>query len=222
MQSEADSDRLITTLETCFTQLLKKQEEQADRLQKAVEALKSKLPATDKKTTFWNAYKTLADEHDKEFQQRYSTDLDTSLIFAGLFSAVDSAFIIQIQPEITPHDTHLIILIAQGLLYISLFSTLLAALLAVLGKQWLTYYLAAGERGTIEARGLERQRKFDGLRKWKFDTVMQMFPLLLQLGLFLFSAALSIYLWRIHLFLAIIEFSWILRSKLHWRLLWVG
>ncbi|KAJ7474753.1 hypothetical protein FB451DRAFT_954604, partial [Mycena latifolia] len=51
----------------------------------------------DNKTAFWSAYKTLADEHDKEFQQKYSTDLDTSLIFAGLFSAVSSAFIIQIQ-----------------------------------------------------------------------------------------------------------------------------
>lgn len=69
------------------------------------------------------------------------------------------------------------------------------------------YYLAAGERGTIESRGLERQRKFDGLSRWKFDAVMQMFPLLLQIGLFLFSAALSIYLWRIHLSLAIIVLS---------------
>jgi hypothetical protein len=25
----------------------------------------------------------LADEHDKEFQQKYSTDLDTALIFVG-------------------------------------------------------------------------------------------------------------------------------------------
>ncbi|KAJ7150822.1 hypothetical protein C8R43DRAFT_863971, partial [Mycena crocata] len=98
----------------------------------------------------------------------------------------------------------LIVLVAQSLLYVSLFSTLLAALLAVLGKQWLMYYSAAGERGTIEARGLERQRKLDGLRRWKFDTVMQMFPLLLQIGLFLFSAALSIYLWQIHVSLAIV------------------
>ncbi|KAJ7106216.1 hypothetical protein C8R44DRAFT_593646, partial [Mycena epipterygia] len=101
----------------------------------------------------------------------------------------------------------LVVLIAQSFLYISLFSTLLAALLAVLGKQWLSYYLAAGDRGTIEARGLERQRKFDGLQKWKFDTVMQMFPFLLQIGLFLFSAALSTYLWRIHPSLAIIVLS---------------
>jgi hypothetical protein len=66
------------------------------------------------------------------------------------------------------------------------------------------YYSAAGERGTIEAHGLERQRKFDGLCKWKFKMLMQMFPLLLQLGLLLFAAALSVYLWTVHFSLAII------------------
>jgi hypothetical protein len=90
------------------------------------------------------------------------------------------------------------------LLYISLGSTLLAALLAVLGKQWLMYYSAPGERGTMEARGLARQHKFDGMRKWKFDALMQTFPLLLQLGLLLFAAALSVYLRIINLTLATI------------------
>ncbi|KAJ7096143.1 hypothetical protein C8R44DRAFT_950842, partial [Mycena epipterygia] len=92
------------------------------------------------------------DEYDKEFQQRYGTDLDTSLICAGLFSAVDSAFILQIQPEIQPTHTPPILVVALSLLYISLFCTLSAAMLAVLGKQWLIYYLVAGERGSIEAR----------------------------------------------------------------------
>ncbi|KAJ7601885.1 hypothetical protein DFH06DRAFT_378352 [Mycena polygramma] len=201
------NDRLINALERCFSELIRKQEDQSDRLNKALEALRPKPPTTDNKTAFWNAYKTLTDEHDREIQQKYSTDFDAALIFAGLFSAVDSAFILQIQPDIHPHDTPPFILIAQNLLYVSLFSTLLAALLSVLGKQWLMYYLAAGERGTIEARGLERQRKFDGLRKWRFNTVMQLFPLLLQLGLFLFSAALSVYLWRVHISLAIIVIS---------------
>ncbi|KAF8210852.1 hypothetical protein K438DRAFT_99198 [Mycena galopus ATCC 62051] len=188
--------RLINAMQACFTDLLKEQTAQTNRL---IEELKPKpLPTTDKKTTFWNAYKTLADEHDRELLQRYSTDLDTSLIFAGLFSAVDSAFIIQIQPEIQSHGGHSIVIVAECLLYISLFATLLASLLAVLGKQWLMYYSAAGEKGSIEARGLERQRKLDGLRNWKFHAMIQMFPLLLQFGLGLFWVALSIYLWTIH------------------------
>ncbi|KAJ7934409.1 hypothetical protein B0H13DRAFT_2305834 [Mycena leptocephala] len=136
--SENDNfDKLIMALNAGFVQLGKQNEEQTDRLQKAVEALKPKVAATDEKTAFWTVYKTVSDEYDKEFQQKYSTDLDAALIFAGLFSAVSSAFIIQIQSAIQPHGTLLTIIVAQSLLYISLFSTLLAALLAVLGKQWL-------------------------------------------------------------------------------------
>jgi hypothetical protein len=76
--------------------------------------------------------------------------------------------------------------------------------LAVLGKQWLTYYLEAGRRGTLQERGLERQRKFDALRRWKFGIVVNMLPLLLQLALFVFTVALSIYLWSIHVVIAIV------------------
>jgi hypothetical protein len=90
------------------------------------------------------------------------------------------------------------IVISQTILYFSLFATLGAALLAVLAKQWLLHYNSAGERGTIEERGLERQRKVDGMRRWGFDLVMQVFPLLLQFALLLFATALSIYLWTIN------------------------
>jgi hypothetical protein len=91
-----------------------------------------------------------------------------------------------------------VVVIAQSLLYVSLFATLLAALLAVLGKQWLLHYNSVGERGTIEERGLECQRKVNGMRRWRFELVMQVFPLLLQFSLLLFATALSIYLWTIH------------------------
>ncbi|KAJ6518143.1 hypothetical protein C8R47DRAFT_1086150 [Mycena vitilis] len=182
LQRPSDNDRLIDALKSGFSDLIKKQEE----LQKAVESLKPQ-PSTDKKTTFWTTYMRVADEHDKEFKEKYSTDLDVALIFAGLFSA----------PQLAP-DSPTTIVVVQGLLYASLFTTLLAALLAVLGKQWVMHYQAAGSRGTIEHRGLERQWKLDGLHRWKLDTVLQMFPLLVQLALLLFSSALSLYLWPIH------------------------
>ncbi|KAJ7834655.1 hypothetical protein B0H14DRAFT_2166661, partial [Mycena olivaceomarginata] len=99
------------------------------------------------------------------------------------------------------------VILAQSLLYTSLCSTLLAALLAVLGKQWVLKYSAAGQSGTIKARGLERHRKFEGLQKWGFDGLMQMFPLLLQSGLFLFEVALSVYLWTFNHSVAIVVLS---------------
>ncbi|KAJ7608338.1 hypothetical protein FB45DRAFT_946466 [Roridomyces roridus] len=199
-------DRLINTLQLCFQNLMTKQEEQADKLHKALEALKP-VQAADPKSAFWNAYMKLADEYDKEFQQKHGTDLDTCLIFAGLFSTVSSAFIIQIQPEFAMGSPSLKTIVAQSMLYISLFVTLLAALLAFLGKQWIMHFQAAGSRGTAEHRGLDRQFKLDGLKKWKFDTVLQLFPLLLQLALLLFATALSIYLWKINLAIAIITAS---------------
>ncbi|KAJ7740835.1 hypothetical protein B0H16DRAFT_1566368 [Mycena metata] len=198
------------------------------RLITAVEGLKQHPPVTDNKTAFWTAYQTLADEYAKETQRKYGNDLDTALIFAGLFSAVSSAFIIQIQPELQPtseltgttltlltllaqnitsvptsttpssSSPPTVIVVAQGFLYFSLFSTLLAALLAVLGKQWLLHYDSVGERGTIAERGLEHQHKFDGMQHWKFDLAMQMFPLLLQFALLLFAIGLSTYLWTIN------------------------
>lgn len=36
-------------------------------------------------------------------------------------------------------------------------------------QAWIMHYQVAGSRGTIEERGLERQRKLDGLVKWNFD-----------------------------------------------------
>ncbi|KAJ7203158.1 hypothetical protein GGX14DRAFT_399119 [Mycena pura] len=213
-----------------LSEILSVNEDQSDKSHTAGEALKQKPEGLDIKTTFWNAYKPLADEFDKEFKDKYGTNLDTSLIFAGLFSAVSSAFIIQIQPQLQPDPNvitqglllhlvqnltgsvppgiqvpmpasdgvHSMVVIAQSFLYFSLFSTLLAALLAVLAKQWLLHYDSAGERGSMEDRGLERQRKVDGLQRWKFDFAMQIFPLLLQTSLLLFAAALSIYLWTIN------------------------
>ncbi|KAJ7721817.1 hypothetical protein B0H14DRAFT_2481124, partial [Mycena olivaceomarginata] len=148
-----------------------------DNLTKAVEALKQQPQSPDKKIAFWTAYKKLADEFDAELLLKYGQDLDTSLIFAGLFSAVSSAFIIQIQPELVPDSNaqtqallavliqnitglpsaqvpagvsmspgtvSTTVVVAQSLLYFSLFATLLAALLAVLAKQWLLHYNSVG------------------------------------------------------------------------------
>ncbi|KAJ7106003.1 hypothetical protein C8R44DRAFT_715294 [Mycena epipterygia] len=223
-QSKEQSERLIHTVNMGFTRLGEQNKEHTDRLQMTIEAqtpdanvnrnwkedatkphtnINAQPASTDTKTKFWTLYKKLADEQDKEFVDKYSADLENSLIFAGLFSAVTSVFIIQIQPEIQS-GTSTIVLVTLCLLYFSLGMTLLASLLTVLGKQWVLHYSAAGEKGTIEARGLERQRKLDGLHKWKFDIVMQAFPLLLQVVLLLFSTALSIYLWKIHRALALI------------------
>ncbi|KIJ40612.1 hypothetical protein M422DRAFT_173615, partial [Sphaerobolus stellatus SS14] len=55
---------------------------------------------------FWTQYKYVAEEHDEEFLERHTTNLDSLLIFAGLFSAVSSAFIVQMESGLTPDPTN--------------------------------------------------------------------------------------------------------------------
>jgi len=79
----------------------------------------------------------------------------------------------------------------QTLAYASLSFSVLAAFGAVMGKQWLNSYKAARGRGSLESRCLQRQRKLDGLEKWRLQTVLGAFLILLQISLLLFGLSLS-------------------------------
>ncbi|KAF9783407.1 hypothetical protein BJ322DRAFT_1008448, partial [Thelephora terrestris] len=178
---------------------------------------------------------------------KYNEDLNTTLIFvsfvvpfvdplhlpgaqAGLFSAVSSAFVVAIQPELQPNagqqsEAYLraILLILKpsispheppaappawsgppqeiittlDLLYASLLMSLLAAFVAMLGKQWLNRYLRHAGGSVIERCG-DRQRKFEGLEKWPFRLFVESLPIMLQIALFLLASGLSRYLWSIN------------------------
>ena len=78
--------------------------------------------------------------------------------------------------------------------YVSLSFSLLAALGAVVGKQWLSHFSRLGE-GTNEVRARRRQQKLDGLKTWKFDVTMKVLPALLHVALALFAISLSFNLW---------------------------
>ena len=183
--------------------------------------------------------------------KKYDEDLNTTLIFvsraawcagvrvltqpqAGLFSAVTSAFILNVQSQLQP-DTgeetaallrvliykidnttfgndpptlpqwtgppHMIVQV-QAILYASLSASLLAAFLAMLGKQWLNRYASTDMRGSAIERSQNRQRKLDGIAVWYFDPVMESLPLMLQIALLLLGCALSRYLWAIDIAVA--------------------
>jgi len=85
----------------------------------------------------------------------------------------------------------------QAILYASLSTTLLAAFVAMLGKQWLNRYASMG-RGSVVDRGRQRKRRMDGMETWKFGLVMECLPLLLQAALLLLGYALSNYLFFIN------------------------
>jgi hypothetical protein len=81
----------------------------------------------------------------------------------------------------------------QALAYASLSFSVLAAFGAVMGKQWLNSYKAARGRGSLQERGMQRQRKLDGLDYWQLQAVLKAFLVLLQISLFLFGFSLSMW-----------------------------
>lgn len=82
----------------------------------------------------------------------------------------------------------------QCLMYASLSTSLIAALGAVLGKQWLGHFIRGG-RGPSDVRGRLRQQKMDGLQTWHFSAVLEALPLLIQVSLLLFGIALGASIW---------------------------
>jgi hypothetical protein len=88
------------------------------------------------------------------------------------------------------------VVITQSLLYASLATSLLAAFLAMLGKQWISWYLR-NRGGSATDKSRDRQLKLDGLRSWHFSVVIECLPVMLQLALLLLGCALSLRLWAV-------------------------
>ncbi|KAG2128823.1 hypothetical protein BD769DRAFT_1322803, partial [Suillus cothurnatus] len=56
----------------------------------------------DNRSRFWRLYEQVAEEHDSDFLERYSKDMDSILLFSGLFSAVSSSFIVAMESNLNP------------------------------------------------------------------------------------------------------------------------
>ena len=82
-------------------------------------------------------------------------------------------------------------------MYASLLISLLAAFIAMLGKQWLNRYLRNSGGSVIERCG-DRQRKCDGLKKWPLRFFIESLPLMLQAALLLLACGLCRYMWSIN------------------------
>jgi len=145
---------------------------------------------------------------------------------AGLFSAVNTAFILAMQPN--PVDTTNALLVqltnitlinssstqspilypsidpyysskiwTQALAYTSLVFSLFTAFGAVMGKQWLSYYKTNRYGdGPLEDRCKQRHRKFQMLETWHFEHVLQSFTILIQISLLLFAMSLAAAMWK--------------------------
>ncbi|KZW01770.1 hypothetical protein EXIGLDRAFT_602548, partial [Exidia glandulosa HHB12029] len=167
----------------------------------------------------WRVYAKAARKHDKERLEQWNGTLDTLLIFAGLFSAVSTTFIIdsykQMQidyakeafllqfattsgtPYVAPSDRIDESARAINCLWISsLIASLSTALIAILAKQWLAFY-PVSDRENLREWAQLRQYRFDALERWHVPVLIAVVPVLLHLSLMLFLAGLVVFLWDI-------------------------
>ena len=93
------------------------------------------------------------------------------------------------------------IVIATCLMYASLLISLLAALVAMLGKQWLNRHLRNSGGSMIERCG-DRQRKCDGLEKWPFHFFVESLLVMLQVALLFLACGLCRYMWSVNAWVA--------------------
>ena len=82
-------------------------------------------------------------------------------------------------------------------MYASLMISLLAAFIAMLGKQWLNRYLRNSGGSMIDRCG-DRQRKFNGLEKWPLHFFVESLPVMLQAALLLLACGLCRHMWTIN------------------------
>ncbi|KAG8926993.1 hypothetical protein FRC02_008546 [Tulasnella sp. 418] len=89
----------------------------------------------------------------------------------------------------------------------SLSCSLLVALGAAIGKDWLTHYdyAVTGVATAHFLSGPVRQRKLNGLKLWQFALLIRLLPFILQVSLVLFFIAVTQHLWRYSVEVALVN-----------------
>ncbi|KAG8919580.1 hypothetical protein FRC02_001552 [Tulasnella sp. 418] len=175
---------------------------------------------------FWTTYDRVSGAFDREFIDAWNKSLDVLLIFAGLFSAINTAFIMEsykgVKPdpaEITNDLLRLLILHRSdnvtlsskelypgtpsssavpinSIFFSSLSFSLTAAFGAVTAKQWLTEYTNVGAMKALHIQGRTRQEKYNGLKSWHVRFIIELLPVFLQLSVLLFLIGVVDFLWE--------------------------
>ncbi|RPD79301.1 hypothetical protein L226DRAFT_550775 [Lentinus tigrinus ALCF2SS1-7] len=180
----------------------------------------SAVPGPD----MWAMYLQQTTPGDKEDMEAWNVDLDSDLIFAALFSAVLTTFIVEssksLQPDNSEELLRAILLQVQTsrngttvvpapfklapsavrvnvYWFCSLVISLSAALIAILAKQWLNY-LHAGLSPIPATRARYRQFRIEGTQKWRLPSVISFIPIMLHISLLLFFVGLVEFVWPLN------------------------
>ncbi|EJD36751.1 hypothetical protein AURDEDRAFT_174198 [Auricularia subglabra TFB-10046 SS5] len=164
----------------------------------------------------WRVYDRVAKEDDDRRVQTWNRGLDNLALFAGLFSAVTTAFIIESQSDMKPDYMQLTYLVlnatafkqtyvpepfvvpssartVNSLWVASLVLSLSAALIAIMGKDWIGTYAS---RPVCNPRQWAEVRTYrlSCVERWHMSGVIATAPVLLHLSLLLFGAGLVLFI----------------------------
>ncbi|CAE6455647.1 unnamed protein product [Rhizoctonia solani] len=189
----------------------------------------------------WKTYVREADQVDEEMVDGWNKSMDVILIFAALFSAISTAFVIESYKSLKPNPpdassqalliiSQTLMLIANGsqpssnpptpdaetpvfqasakdicvnvLWFLSLSLSVAVSLISMLAKEWCLEFMS-GRTGPPGSQARRRQRRWDGLVKWRMKEVIVMLPSLIHVSLLLFAIGLCVFLWDVHYGVAI-------------------
>ncbi|KAG8754202.1 hypothetical protein FRC14_005297 [Serendipita sp. 396] len=174
--------------------------------------------------TIWSLYEKQAIPRDKETLDGCSQNLNGLLVYAGLFSAVLTAFIIesmkllqedpyelalgalsaishQLNNTNNPVYTRPIFIVPKnavtinGFFFASLICSLLSALAALLTLQWIEAYKDKLTTSNLKQRVLQRHLRYTGFLKWNVPELVAVLPLILLASVFLFLTGLTVWMW---------------------------
>ncbi|KAK0492434.1 hypothetical protein EDD18DRAFT_1357689 [Armillaria luteobubalina] len=149
-----------------------------------------------------------AKKYDKGVCKDWKEEIDTLLVFAGLFSAVATAFLIDSYKWLLNTDSDATFLPTQVqkrnniYWFLSLLLALSSASTGMLCKQWLREYIRDAGRSSKDALSI-RQMRLEGLSAWKVKVIISTIPLLLQATLLLFFIGVLELLWPLEKTIAI-------------------
>ncbi|TEB34327.1 hypothetical protein FA13DRAFT_1729840 [Coprinellus micaceus] len=170
------------------------------------------------KEDHWEGCFKQVQKYDEEMCRGWREEVDTLLVFAGLFSAAVTAFTVEsyrwlrAEPEAVANIQLLALIAAQlnataippvleNFSPDALTLSLTAVLVGILCKQWLREYQRYEGLSPKEAFPV-RQMRYEGLLKWHVPKILSFLPLLLQSALLIFFAGLLDLLWSLHPLLA--------------------
>ncbi|KIJ49723.1 hypothetical protein M422DRAFT_777197 [Sphaerobolus stellatus SS14] len=179
----------------------------------------------------WEDISNLLEKYDKDLCETWRDEVDKLLIFAGLFSATVTAFLVEsyqwLQPDIptlllvelvgridtasptssslakiTEFNPNPVTILINAFWFLSLSFSLATVVIGILSLQWIREYQRYEEL-TYQGRIGVRQIRYEGLYQWRIPLILSILPLLLQGALVLFFFGLAGFLWSLSIAVAV-------------------